>query len=170
VGDSRALRKRLSELPVERLVHDGGISLEDCAERVQRCRWHLVHQLDFYLWQDRLKAEHRCGYQDRLQALLCNTGPQAARKLDGFIKELRQHGFRQAAEHLTNAQPETYTWQADKGFAFTTTAPLEREMRELNRRADVGVRWSEQGIENVLKVLFHYRLNETPAVPLRVYQ
>lgn len=170
VGDSTALRKRLTELPVTRLVHDGGMHLEDCAERVQRCRWHLVHQLDFYLWQDGLKAEHRCDYQDRLQALLCNRGPRVARKLNSFIKELRQKGFRQAAEHLTNAQSETYTWQADEGFAFTTTAPLEREMRELNRRTDVGVRWSEQGVENVLKVLFHYRLNETSAVPVRAYQ
>jgi len=43
-------------------------------------------------------------------------------------------------------------------------------MRELNRRADVGARWSDRGIENVLTVLFHYRLNEKPVVPLRAYQ
>jgi hypothetical protein len=42
-------------------------------------------------------------------------------------------------------------------------------MRELNRRADVGARWSERGIENILKVLFHYRLNEKPIMPLRAY-
>ena len=47
---------------------------------------------------------------------------------------------------------------------------MEREMRELNRRADVGARWSDRGIENVLTVLFHYRLNEKPTVPLRAYQ
>jgi hypothetical protein len=32
-------------------------------------------------------------------------------------------------------------------------------MRELNRRADIGARWSPKGLENVLKVLFHRRLN-----------
>jgi hypothetical protein len=42
-------------------------------------------------------------------------------------------------------------------------------MRELNRRADVGARWSERGIENILTVLFHYRLNEKPIMPLRAY-
>jgi len=170
VGDSEGLRQRLLELPIERLVHDGGINLEACARRVQRCRWHLVHQLEHYLWQDGLKVAHRRLYQDRLQAMLWHNSPRAPVALDGFIKELQHDGFRQSAEHLKNAQPQTFTWQSDKGFAFTTTAPLEREMRELNRRADVGARWTNRGIENVLKVLFHYRLNENPTVPLRAYQ
>ncbi len=39
-------------------------------------------------------------------------------------------------------------------------------MRELNRRGDVGVRWSEKVIEKVLKVLFHYRLNENIRVSI----
>lgn len=33
-------------------------------------------------------------------------------------------------------------------------------MRELNRRANIGARWSPQGLENVLKLIFHQRLNE----------
>jgi hypothetical protein len=170
VGDSEGLRDRLQELPIERLVHDGGMNLEACALRVQRCRWHLVHQLDHYLWQDGMKVGRRRHYQDRLKSLLWHPGPRAPEGLEAFIKELQHDGFCQSAEHLKNAQPQTFTWQSDNGFAFTTTAPLEREMRELNRRADVGARWSNRGIENVLSVLFHYRLNEKPSVPLRAYQ
>jgi hypothetical protein len=169
VGDSEALRQRLLGLPVERLVHDGGMNLKACASNVQRCRWHLVHQLNHYLWQDGMKVERRRHYQKRLKRLLWRQGPRAPEGLDAFIQELQRDGFRQSAEHLQNAQPETFSWQAEKGFAFTTTAPLEREMRELNRRADVGARWSERGIENILKVLFHYRLNEKPIMPLRAY-
>ena len=48
--------------------------------------------------------------------------------LDAFIKELRHDGFCHAAEYLKNAQPEAFTRQADRGFAFTSTAFLEREM------------------------------------------
>jgi len=169
VGDAEGLRQRLLGLPVERLVHDGGLNLEACASKVQRCRWHLVHQLNHCLWQDGMKVEQRRHYQKRLKRLLWRQGPRAPEGLDAFIKELQRGGFRQSAEHLENAQPQTFTWQADQGFAFTTTAPLEREMRELNRRADVGARWSDRGIENVLTVLFHYRLNEKPTVPLRAY-
>ena len=83
----------------------------------------------------------------------------APKMLSGFIKDLEAEGCLTSAEHLRNARHETFTYRADKNFAYTTTTPLEREMRELNRRADVGVRWSDKGIENVLKVLFHYRLN-----------
>jgi len=170
VGDSEALRQRLLTLPIERLVHDGGINLEACASRVQRCRWHLVHQLDHFLWLDGMKVKRRRYYQKRLKSLLWHKSQRAPKGLEHFIKELQHDGFRQAAGHLKNAQPEAFTWQSDRGFAFTTTAPLEREMRELNRRADVGARWSNRGIENVLSVLFHYRLNEKPTVPLRAYQ
>ncbi|NPV04421.1 MAG: hypothetical protein HPY67_16080 [Syntrophaceae bacterium] len=138
VGDAEGLRRRLLGLPIERLVHDGGLNLEACASAVQRCRWHLVHQLNHYLWLDGMQVEQRRHYQKRLKRLLWRRGPRAPEGLDAFIKELQRDGFRQSAEHLQNAQPHAFSWQADKGFAFTTTAPLEREMRELNRRADAG--------------------------------
>ena len=33
-----------------------------------------------------------------------------------------------------------------------TTSLIEREMREINRRTDIGCRWSEAGVENLLKI------------------
>ena len=61
---------------------------------------------------------------------------------------------------MQNAADEAFTYLKVPGFAYIDTSPLEREMRELNRRADIGARWSPKGVENVLKVLFHQRLNE----------
>jgi hypothetical protein len=61
---------------------------------------------------------------------------------------------------LNNAADEAFTYLKEP-FAYIDTSPLEREMRELNRRADIGARWSPKGLENVLKVMFHQRLNET---------
>ena len=46
------LRSRLVALPVERIVHDSDIDLSGCALHVQRCRWHLEHQMKHYLWED----------------------------------------------------------------------------------------------------------------------
>ena len=66
--------------------------------------------------------------------------------LDAFIKELQRDGFRQSAQHLENAQPETFTWQADKGFAFTTTAPLEREMKEEKGTVPFSLPWQRTEI------------------------
>jgi hypothetical protein len=39
-----------------------------------------------------------------------------------------------------------------------TTSVIEREMREINRRSDVGVRWSESGIDNLLRLRGCYAL------------
>jgi len=150
VGNSRKLRKRLKAISPENLVHDGFESLAGCATNVQRCRWHLVHQLKYYLRQDGVSFESRPSYQDSLKRILWDSknGPE---KLNAFVKGLESIGLKQSAKHLSNAQAEAFTWVSNSGFSFTTTSPLEREMRELNRRADVGTRWTDKGIENVKK-------------------
>jgi hypothetical protein len=151
VGGSGKLRKRVKGIGVENLVHDGFENFAGCATNVQRCSWHLVHQLKYYLRQDGVPFGSRPFYQNSLKRVLWHpdNGPQKLR----------------AARHLSNAEHEAFTWVNHSGFTYMTTSPLEREMRELNRRADVGVRWSDKGIESVLKVLFHYRLNEKPINP-----
>jgi hypothetical protein len=167
VGNSRKLRKRLKTIGAENLVHDGFENLAGCATNVQRCRWHLVHQLKYYLRQDGVPFGSRSFYQNSLKKILWDSknGPE---KLNSYVKDLKNNGLKQSAKHLSNAQHEAFTWANHLGFSFTTTSPLEREMRELNRRADMGVRWSDKGIESVLKVLFHYRLNEQSVNPKEV--
>lgn len=161
VGSVEPLRQRLKDLRPQRLVHDGGESYSGCAENVQRCRWHLVHQLKHYLWQDGLAFEERGFYQDCLRSILWDD-ESGRERLDLFIEDMKQFNFPTTAYHLQEARNETFTWVQNPGFSYMTTSPLEREMRELNRRADVGVRWSPRGIENVLKLLFHKRLNSEP--------
>jgi hypothetical protein len=161
VGDVEPLRNHLEAIRPHRLVHDGDTDFSDCADSVQRCRWHLVYQLKHYLWQDDIPHEDRAAYQGRLKDILFGEWNTAPRMLGTFIKDLEAAGCTTSAEHLRNARSETFTYRADGNFAYATTTPIEREMRELNRRADVGVRWSVKGVENVLKVLFHYRLNES---------
>jgi hypothetical protein len=169
VGDVEPLRNHLEALQPERIVHDGDTNFSGCADSVQRCRWHLVHQLKHYLWQDGIPHEDRGIYQSRLKHILFGERKTAPRMLRAFIKKLEVAGCTTSAEHLQNARSETFTYRADINFTYATTTPIEREMRELNRRADVGVRWSERGVENVLKVLFHYRLNEPQLLYLKRY-
>jgi len=157
-GGIEPLRARLKELSPDIVVHDGGDDLTDCARHVQRCRWHLSHQLGHYLWQDGIAHKDRGFYQDHLKTILW-TGENRKLRFDQFVKELEILGLRTAAGHLRAAGDEAFTFLKAPGITYSTTSPLEREMRELNRRADVGVRWSTTGVENVLKVLFHYRLN-----------
>ena len=164
VGSTDALKDRLRTVRAQRVVHDGGEDYSDCATHVQRCRWHLVHQLKHYLWQDGIAWKKRAAYQDRLRQILWRPKQrphQAESTLNTFIESLENSGLTTSAWHLRAAKKEALVFHTVKGFSFTTTTPLEREMRELNSRADIGARWSEKGIENVLKVLFHHRLNQT---------
>jgi len=160
-GGIGPLRSRLKELSPDIVVHDGGDDLTGCAKYVQRCCWHLPHQLGHYLWQDGIAYKDRGFYQDHLKTILW-TGNNRKRRYDRFVKDLENFGLTTAAGHLKAAGNEAFTFLRAPGITYSTTSPLEREMRELNRRADVGVRWSTPGVENVLKVLFHYRLNLKP--------
>jgi hypothetical protein len=169
VGDVEPLRDHLGVIRPQRIVHDGDTDFSDCSDSVQRCRWHLVHQLKHYLWQDEIPHEDRATYQGRLKDILFGEWNTAPRMLGTFIKDLESAGCTTSAEHLRNAHFEAFTYRTDGNYTYSTTTPIEREMRELNRRADVGARWSEIGVENVLKVLFYYRLNESKAQNLRRY-
>jgi len=169
VGDVEPLRDYLGAIRPRSIVHDGDSDFSDCADSVQRCRWHLVYQLKHYLWQDEIPYAERGIYQSRLKDILFGERSTAPRMLGAFIKDLEAADCTTSAEHLRNARAETFTYRTDRNFTYATTTPIEREMRELNRRADVGVRWSERGIENVLKVLFHYRLNESQVQNLKRY-
>ena len=74
-------------------------------------------------------------------------------------------GARAAASHLRTAESEVFTFLThpgvgrllfgDKGRPELGTGVLERVMREMNRRTDVGVRWSIPGVRAVLMVKLH---------------
>lgn len=158
VGDSQHLKRQLKAMRSTHVVHDGGEDLAGCAPNVQRCRWHLRYQLKHYLWQDGVPHAMRGAFQDTMSHILSDRrqGPQRYRR---WQANLARMGLITTANHLGNAAQEAFTYLKEP-FAYIDTSPLEREMRELNRRADVGARWSPKGLENVLKLLFHQRLNE----------
>lgn len=158
VGDVAPLKEALKTKGVKRLVHDGGEGFSHAKFEVQRCRFHLIHQLKHYLWQDGVPFEKRSAYQDSLRKILYDK-KNGEKHLKCLITQFETEGLTTSAGHLRGAKAETFASVKEQGFSFSTTSPLEREMRELNRRADNGARWSDKGVENVLKVLFHYRLN-----------
>ena len=160
VGTAEPLKNHLRQRMPDYLVHDGGDNLEDCAKHVQRCRWHLGYQLKHYLWQDGIPHNFRPPFHEALMDIMKDTenGPQRYLKL---ANNLATCGLKTTAGHLLNAAPEAFTFLKEPGFSYIDTSPLEREMREINRRVDIGARWSPSGVESVLKVLLHQRLNET---------
>lgn len=158
VGNAKPLKRQLKAMGATHVVHDGGEGLAGCAEHIQRCRWHLGHQLKHYLWMDGVPHDFRGAFKETTSNILSDQekGPQRYERWQTNLKSL---GLTNAAGHLQNAAEEAFT-HLKEPFAYIDTSPLEREMRELNRRADVGARWTPKGLENVLKVMFHQRLNE----------
>jgi len=54
---------------------------------------------------------------------------------------------------ISGGRPGGHFFKAERPEAFTveTTAPVEREMRELNRRFENGGQWTQAGAENLLR-------------------
>jgi predicted metal-binding protein len=160
-GSASQIKKSLTALKAKGIVHDGDMDLSGCVQLLQRCLWHLVHQLKHFLWQDGLPIEARAPYVKELITILHRTPNVKVmkKKYRSFIEKLRTHDLLQSFVHLQNAEPEMATFREHGIFGFTTS-PVEREMREINRRVDIGVRWSVPGVENLLLVKMHMAMNE----------
>lgn len=95
---------------------------------------------------------------------------------DAFVAELEESGAPAAAEHLRVARSEALTFVThpgagrllfgDKGRPELGTGVLERVMREMNRRTDVGVRWSIRGARAVLMVKLGRKYRHGPWAPI----
>lgn len=160
-GSASKIKKNLKALTARGIVHDGDMDLSGCAPFVQRCLWHLPHQLKHFLWLDGMSHEDRQPWVKRLIDIVFSTWDtdKIKQKYSRFVDDLYHLNCMNAYTHLSNAQNEL-TVSREQCFCYHTTAPIEREMREINRRADVGVRWSIKGIENLLLVKMFNRLNK----------
>jgi len=154
VGAAEKLKADLRRVSPRYLVHDGCLDLSGCSKRVQRCRWHLPYELRRFLYFDGVPWRESVSFAGELTEILWEKGRVAYNR---FTRMLRDHGFERSARYLANAKKEIFTHRRYQSFKFTTISPLEREMRELNRRMDVGARWSTQGAENMGWVLFSRR-------------
>ncbi len=160
-GNASQIKKSLKALQARGIVHDGDMDMSGCAPFVQRCLWHLPHQLKHFLWMDGMAHEDKQPWVKRLIKILFATFGVDAMKVSysQFIEELYQIKCMNAYNHLKNAEKEL-TVSKEQSFSYHSVAPNEREMREINRRADVGVRWSVKGVENLLLVKMFTRLNK----------
>ena len=82
-----------------------------------------------------------------------------------LIADLDLRGLSSAATYLRNARGELFTVRKlkEQGIApelvMVATGPVEREFREINRRTEIGARWTDEGAERVARLLEEVRLN-----------
>lgn len=139
----------------------------------QRCLWHLVRAVIKLLrYTDRAATRDIDAAIADLELIIGNAW--ADRNLDNareclqlLAERLEDEGAPAAATHLRNAAGETFTFLTDpqagrlvaghKGRPDVGTGVLERVMREMNRRTDVGVRWSIPGIRALLMTKLQHK-------------
>lgn len=141
---------------------------------VQRCLWHLVRGLAFIAWREGASSAHRAELRSTLADLLADAyrHPDLERvqnAYDTLCQELDDRGARRTASYLRTAAPEVFTFIThpdagrlvfgDKGKPELATSVLERVMREMNRRTDIGVRWSVNGVRSILMLKLARKYN-----------
>lgn len=124
--------------------------------RHQHCEWHLVHTLDHLLYLDGVKVTARKPFKEELSKIVWGR----------TIENRRERYLTFCGELAAYPKAHTMLMDAAENVLFEvpsperTTSVAEREMREINRRTDVGVRWSERGVNNLLKLRAARRINK----------
>lgn len=115
--------------------------------RHQLCEWHVPYTLKHVLSLQGVPPARRGALAGELSGILRRGGPEAGAAYERFRQRLG--GYPGARSLLKNARP--YVLHSSRSAA-RTTSPAERAMREVNRRIDVGARWSVSGVGNLLKL------------------
>jgi len=158
VGSETRLREALSEVSVSTLVTDGQMDVSDVADLCGRCRWHLPRSVRYLLYNDDVSGDRNQQLTGEVRELTYTdyANPVAAQATLTRWAAVRRQEAPQAAGHVERAAPQIGVYARSDpppsdSFTVETTAPVEREMRELNRRFENGGQWTRSGAENLLQ-------------------
>jgi hypothetical protein len=157
------------------LVTDGDTSiLKGLGGKVkvllQRCLWHIPHQLKYCLWQDKVLRQSEvwrkvlaeildiCAVPKLVEEeLVAQLVRHKEQRLDQLIAFCRENGLLRSAVYLGNAKPHLFTALSNR-LQGKTSSRVERVMRTVNLRINVG-KWSMAGALNVNKIRLAYYYN-----------
>lgn len=122
--------------------------------RHQLCEWHLTWSLQHFLTMHGVRPSIRRALARELGSILLRRSAQGRAAYRRFRQKLRH--YRNVTSLLDQAIPYI---MYRKRSAERTTSVAEREMREINRRTDIGVRWSIPGVRNLLSLRLAQRHN-----------
>lgn len=152
--------------------------LQHLADGVQRCHWHLPRDLGHAMWQEGAPLQERKTRARKLARLIAIELPKDSVKeikqedkdklleqcekveneLNGFIDDLDAKGYRVAANYVSNAKRNLFTylgtWFELGIHCPRTTSLIERLMREIGRRLKrIAFGWSEQGAAKMAQMV-----------------
>jgi hypothetical protein len=152
--------------------------LSNLAQDIQRCQWHVPHQLGHALWEDGLRKPERDPHLNKLSGIIkielpsgdYRSIPQEIRDqiqgqvlegkeaMNALVRSFQHKGYLAAAGYLRNATEHTFT-VVEKWLELGYMPPkaislLERVMREMGRRIKkIGASWKDKGVLAVARVL-----------------
>lgn len=118
--------------------------------RHQFCLWHVVHTLNYSLRLDGMPLARRRQWQRRLRQILW-AGHARRRSAEERYRRVmgRLRGYETTYRQLKRAEPHLFLAAPS---LERTTSLIERQMREVDRRAWNGARWSDRGLENLMRL------------------
>ncbi len=138
--------------------------------KLQRCLWHIPHQLKWYLWKDKVKRKSDIwnsimgksydivnihGLLEKDDAVIDKIIELKEKRLDELVDYCTESNYKSCATYLTNAKSDMFTAVKNR-LEGKTTSRVERVMKTINARIKVG-KWSRRGALNVNKIrLAHY--------------
>ena len=159
------------------LVTDGDTSifkgLEDKVKIIlQRCLWHIPHQLKYALWRDKAVRKSKswlhvlseifdiCSTQKFIEEpeLIGTLIQKKEKKIDRLIAYCWENNLRASAVYLENAKQDMFA-ALKKRYNHKTTSRVERVMRTINLRINNRGKWSTNGSLNATKIRLAYYYN-----------
>lgn len=147
------------------LASDGDKTISDAAAldrnvKFQKDKWHVFHQLKYYLWKDGADKDLKnniIGHFYKITMLLKCSAIKRDRRISNYIQLLGCSGFRHTATYLATIMDGFYTHETENNTNVFTTK-TERSMRTTNQRVNVGV-WTDSGAYNAVKIRLAYYYN-----------
>lgn len=172
------LLENIKRFPKFLLITDGDTSIfKPLSGKVniilQRCLWHIPHQLKYYLWKDKVKRKSE-EWLHVLAEILCICSIKSIqnddeekiiekiikskeKQLDKLVAYCQNKDWNNCAAYLRNAKPDMFTGIKNR-LNGKTTSHAERVMRTINYRINVG-KWTPEGALNVNKIRLAYYYN-----------
>jgi hypothetical protein len=151
---------------------DQGIKkgLGDAKVKIQRCLWHIPHQLKHNLWEDKIERKSKVWESIMAQALELVTIPyllgedevpavleRKTKVFQELLRECEDNGCAACVSYLENARPDLFKTVSNK-MVGKTTSHAERVMRTVNLRINYG-KWSHNGALNAMKIRLAFYYN-----------
>lgn len=163
IGQSdKKFKKQLSKYSCDNVIVDGDSSYSNLIKELfsdathRRCIWHIPKQLSHLLYMNKVPFKDREAFLYALIGILKQKDfYKAINEYFDFIQMFERLQFHDVVSFLKNAMAGIFhnkeDWNNRK--KHSSNSLIEREMREINRRTDIGCRWSDEGVYKIIKLL-----------------